>query len=132
MTVVARGTFDVKVLPQPSGDAAGGAFARFFLDKKFHGDLDAVSQGEMLAAGGPDKGEGGYVALERVTGTLHGKRGSFVLQHRGTMSGGDYHMDITVVPGSGTEELTGLAGTLTITIDGKLHRYELATTLATP
>ena len=105
-------------------DSAGGPFGRLFLDKQFHGDLMAVSKGQMLAARGAVETSGGYVALELVTGELHGKRGSFVLQHKGTMSDGAFTMDVTVVPASGTQELTGITGAMKIVIEGSKHSYE--------
>ena len=121
--MTAQGTFDVKVTPLPPDDSAAGPFGRLLLDKKFHGDLDGPSKGQMLAAQ-TIEGSGAYVALEQFTGTLGGKRGSFMLQHRGTMQAGDYKMDVTVVPDSGTGELIGLSGRMTIIIEGKKHSYE--------
>ncbi|MEW6736303.1 MAG: DUF3224 domain-containing protein [Acidobacteriota bacterium] len=128
-TMTAHGTFEVKIRPQPQDDSAGGPFGRLFLDKQFQGDLEAISKGQMLAAGTPVEGSAGYVALELVTGTLNGKRGSFILQHKGTMSKGVYKMDVTVVPDSGTDELAGIAGTMTIIIEGSKHSYEFEYTL---
>jgi Protein of unknown function (DUF3224) len=122
--MTARGTFDVKVTPQPQVDSAGGPFGRLFLDKQFHGDLEAVSKGQMLAAQTAVEGSGAYVAFELVTGTLNGKRGSFILQHKGTMRKGVYEMSVTVVPDSGTDELAGIAGAMKINIDGGKHSYE--------
>jgi hypothetical protein len=84
----------------------------------------------MLASGGPPSRSGGYVALEQVTGILNGKRGSFVLLHRGTMNEGSNQLDVTVVPGSGTGELAGISGTMTIVIEGAKHFYEFFYTLA--
>ncbi len=127
--MTARGTFDVKVTPQPPDDAAGGPFGRLFLDKRFHGDLQGTSAGQMLGVQTSVPGSGGYVALELVTGTLHGKRGSFILQHNGTMRQGAYTLQVTVVPDSGTDELTGTSGTMTIIIEGKNHSYEFEYTL---
>jgi len=124
-TMTARGTFDVKVTQQPQDDSAGGPFGRLFLDKQFHGDLNAASKGQMLAAGTAVEGSGAYVAFELVTGTLNGKRGSFILQHKGTMRKGAYNMAVTVVPDSGTDELSGIAGAMTIIIEGGKHSYEL-------
>lgn len=127
VTVHARGTFDVKVTPAPSGDNdKAPAFGRLRLDKRFHGDLDATSIGEMMAAGTEVQGSAGYVALERVTGTLNGRRGTFVLQHSGSMQGGSMQLIIGVVPDSGTDQLVGLSGTMGITIapDGT-HSYDL-------
>ncbi|WP_250887240.1 MULTISPECIES: DUF3224 domain-containing protein [unclassified Rhodanobacter] len=127
----ATGHFDVKVAPQtpdnPQARASG--LARLSLDKQFHGDLDAVSQGEMLAAGDGTT-SGAYVALEKVSGKLHGRSGSFVLVHRALMVGGaPQEWTVAVVPDSGTGELAGLGGAMTITIaDGK-HGYDLAYTL---
>jgi hypothetical protein len=129
MTAQARGTFDVKVTPQPADDQAGGPFGRLFLDKQFHGDLDAHSNGQMLAWGTGAENSGAYVALERVSGALQGRRGSFVLQHNGTMTKGVASMTVTVVPGSGTEELTGVAGKMTIVIAGGTHSYAFEYTL---
>jgi len=94
------------------------------IDKKFSGDLEATSQGEMLAAMTAVKGSAGYVAIERVSGTLHGRHGTFVLQHSGTMTRGMPALSVTVVPDSGTEELTGLTGRMTIKIDAGNHFYE--------
>lgn len=127
--MTARGTFDVKVTPQPQDDSAGGPFSRLFLDKQFNGDLNATSKGQMLAAGTAIEGSGAYVAFELVTGTLNGKKGSFILQHRGTMRKGVYDLSVTVVRDSGTEELLGIAGEMKIIIEGKKHSYELEYTL---
>ena len=108
----AEGTFDVKTTPLPADDATvGTSIGRFALDKQFHGDLEAASKGEMLGAGDPSTGTAGYVAIEQVTGTLHGHAGSFALQHIGTMEGGSFDLNVIVVPGSGTGELAGIAGT---------------------
>jgi hypothetical protein len=129
--MTARGAFDVKVIPQAPDDPAGGPFGRLLLDKKFHGPLDATSKGTMLAAGTAVEGSAGYVALEIVSGTLDGRKGSFILQHLGSMSKGVFNLTVNIVPDSGTEELTGIAGRMTIIIaDGK-HSYELEYTLGT-
>ena len=121
----ARGTFDVKLKPQSWVEGADDAtLGRRVIDKQFHGDLEAVSAGQMLSAGTEVKGSAGYVAIERVTGTLQGKKGSFVLQHNATMNRGVPQLNIIVVPDSGTGELVGLTGTMNIIIaDGK-HSYE--------
>jgi uncharacterized protein DUF3224 len=119
----ATGTFEVKLNPQPAEDAAG-PFGRLFLDKLFHGALEAVSRGQMLAAGTAVEGSGAYVALELVTGTLAGRGGSFILQHAGTMRKGAPTMIVTVVPEAGTGDLIGLAGTMTIVIEGGRHSYD--------
>jgi predicted flavoprotein YhiN len=120
----ASGTFEVKLTPQESA-----TIGRMSIDKQFHGDLEATSKGEMLSAMTDVKGSAGYVAIERVTGTLHGRSGSFVLQHSGTMTRGEPQLSVTVVPDSGTDELAGLAGTLTIRIADKQHFYEFDYTL---
>ena len=99
------------------------------LDKVFRGDLEATSTGEMLSAMGGVQGSAGYVALERVTGTLHGRRGTFALQHSGTMARGARSLAVTVVPDSGTGQLEGLAGTMDIVIEGKAHSYVFDYTL---
>ena len=127
--MTARGTFDVKVIQQPQDDSAGGPFGRLFLDKKFHGDLSATSKGQMLGAGTAVEGSGAYVALELVSGTVNGKQGSFILQHKGTMRKGEYHMSVIVVPDSGTDELVGMRGEMKIIIEGGKHSYELEYTL---
>lgn len=122
----ATGTFDVKVNPQKpdNKEAEAANFSRMSLDKQFHGDLEATSKGEMLGAMGEVKGSGGYVALERVTGTLNGRKGSFVLQHSGTMVHGVPTMSVTVVPDSGTGELAGISGAMTIRIEQGKHYYD--------
>ena len=132
MLLHARGSFDVKGTPQkPDSPAAEAAqLQRLSLNKQYHGDLEAVSKGEMLGAQTEVKGSAGYVAMERVIGTLHGRHGSFVLQHSGTMAGGTSALSVTVVPDSGTDELQGLTGTMSIIIDtdGK-HSFEFQYTL---
>ena len=129
VTMTARGTFEVKMTPQPQDDGAGGGFDRLFGEKQFHGELDAASKGQMLAARTAVEGSAGYVALELVTGKLNGRRGSFVLQHKGTMSKGVYNMNVTVIPDSGTDELVGITGTMTIIIEGSKHSYNFEYTL---
>ncbi|HSE27130.1 MAG TPA: DUF3224 domain-containing protein [Gemmatimonadales bacterium] len=126
----ARGTFEVTLAPQHLADsAAGPSLGRMALSKVFSGDLAGTSRGEMLTALTAVQGSAGYVAIERVTGTLGGRHGSFVLQHSGTMTRGAPHLVVAVVPDSGTDELVGLAGTMTITIDGAIHSYDLEYTL---
>jgi hypothetical protein len=126
----AIGTFEVKLAPQAPEDANDPALARMTLDKKFHGDLEGTSKGQMLSAGTAVQGSAGYVAIERVTGTLHGRSGSFVLQHNATMDRGKPSLNIIVVPDSGTGDLAGLTGRMSINIaDGK-HSYEFEYTLA--
>ncbi|HZW96256.1 MAG TPA: DUF3224 domain-containing protein [Candidatus Eremiobacteraceae bacterium] len=124
VTSHAIGTFEVKGTPQAGEDGADGSIARVLLDKQIHGDLDGTSKGQMLSAVGSVKGSAGYVAMERVTGTLKGRSGSFVLQHSGTMRRGEPQLSVTVVPDTGTGELAGLAGTFTITIDAGKHSYD--------
>lgn len=130
MTTHARGTFEVKMTPQPAQEGVGDpGIGRMALDKQFHGDLEATGKGQMLAAGTDVPGSAGYVALERVSGTLHGRHGTFALQHSGTMTRGAPQLSITVVPDSGSGELLRLAGTLTITISDGQHGYDLEYTL---
>jgi hypothetical protein len=126
----ASGTFEVKLTPQPTEDKAEGAnLGRMSGDKQFHGDLEGTSKVEMLTAMTDVKGSAGYVAMERVTGTLRGRSGGFILQHSGSSNRGATQLSITVVPDSGTGQLVGLAGTMTITIaDGK-HSYDFEYTL---
>ena len=119
----ASGTFEVKLAPQAPEDPNDPALARMTLDKQFHGDLEGTSKGQMLSAGTAVQGSAGYVAIERVTGTLHGKRGAFTLQHTGSMNRGAQQLTITVVPDSGTDELTGLTGSFAILRDAGSHRY---------
>jgi len=125
------GTFEVKLNPQPLADkTADATLGRMSIEKQFHGDLEAASKGEMLSAGTGVKGSAGYVAIERVSGTLQGRSGVFVLQHSGTMTRGAAQLSVAVVPDSGTGELTGLAGTMAINIvDGK-HFYDFDYTIA--
>ena len=125
MKTHASGTFEVKLNPQSSDeDADGTGLGRLTLDKQFHGDLSATSSGEMLSAGTSVKGSAGYVAIERVRGTLDGHSGTFILQHSGTMTRGTPQLTITVVPDSGTGGLEGISGTMTINIVNGKHFYE--------
>lgn len=119
----ARGTFEVSLTPQATGEACDVAAPRMSIDKRFHGDLEATGRGQMLAVRTDVEGSAGYVAMERVTGALHGRSGSFALQHSGTMSRGAQRLSVTVVPDSGTGELEGLAGELSITIADGRHDY---------
>lgn len=130
MTNHARGPFDVTLTPQtPPDPAEGSPLAHLSIDKRFHGDLEATSRGAMLSAGTAVPGSAGYVALERVTGTLHGRTGTFVLQHSATMTRGTPQLSITVVPDSGTGQLTGLGGRMSIDVSGGKHAYDLEFTL---
>ncbi|MET0330334.1 MAG: DUF3224 domain-containing protein [Dyella sp.] len=133
MTVHASGSFEVKLAALDPADEAGGVtLGRMSLDKQFLGDLQGSGKGQMLSALSAVAGSGAYVALERVSGALKGRRGSFVLQHSGSMADGQQHMTITVVPDSGSDELTGLSGTFNIRIvDGK-HCYDFDYQLPEP
>jgi hypothetical protein len=123
----AHGTFDVTITPQPADDSGIG---RLDVAKRWHGDLRATGTGLMLSAGDPTLGRAGYVALETVTGTLHGREGGFALQQYGVMRGDARDLRYGVVPGSGTGALTGLEGTLRLTIDDDgTHTYDLDYTL---
>jgi hypothetical protein len=125
----ATGTFEVKVIPQAADGDSDPTLGRMSLDKKFSGALEATSKGTMLTAGTAVEGSAGYVAVERVNGKLGDRSGSFALQHSGTMNRGTPLLSIRVVPDSGTEQLEGIAGEMTINIvDGK-HLYELDYTL---
>lgn len=130
MSQHAKGNFDVKLNPQPPEEGVeGGPWSRLSLDKQFHGDLEAVSKGEMLAVSSASvKGSAGYVAMERVSGTLHGRKGTFALLHRGVMTRGEPELGVTVVPDSGTDELEGLAGTMAIDVSNG-HAYDFEYTL---
>lgn len=122
----ATGPFDVKLNPQPTYNTDQTALlGRMSIDKQFRGDLEGTSKGEMLTAGSAIKGSAGYVAIERVNGTLDGKNGGFALQHTGIMDRGMASLVITVVPDSGVGDLEGLAGTMSITIVDGRHFYVL-------
>jgi uncharacterized protein DUF3224 len=126
MSEMAKGTFEVKATPvaPDAGDDSG--IGRLTLEKKFSGDLEGTSRGQMLGFRSAKEGSGGYVAQEKVTAKLGGRSGSFVLQHTGTMRGTAPDMSVAVVPDSGTGELTGISGTMTIIIAGGKHSYEFA------
>ncbi len=128
MTTHANGSFNVQINPQAQDAAEGATLGRMSIDKQFHGDLEATSKGEMLTAN-TDRGSAVYVAVERVMGTIHGRSGSFVLVHQGTMARGEQQLTITVVPDSGTGELLGLAGTMAIEIVDGNHFYNFAYTI---
>ena len=124
VTARASGSFDVKITPLANDTPTEGSpLGRMAIDKQFHGDLEATSKGEMLTAGTAIKNSAGYVAIERVTGTLAGRTGTFALQHNATMTRGEGALNIVVVPDSGTGELTGLAGSMQIEIANGAHRY---------
>ncbi len=133
LSMHAEGTFDVKNAPLTADDAlAGTDIGRYGLDKQFHGDLEATSKGEMLGAGNPATGTAGYVAIEQVTGNLVGRTGSFALQHFGSMVDNKFELIVKVVPGSGTGDLTGISGTMTIKIVNGKHSYQFDYSLPTP
>ena len=122
MTNHAKGTFEVKLAPLTS--ESDPALGRMSIDKQLHGDLEGSTKGEMLSFMSSVKGSAGYVAMEKITGTLKGRKGTFVLQHSATMTRGAPELNVIVVPDSGTGELTGLTGKFNIIIaDGK-HSYE--------
>ena len=121
----ASGSFEVSMQPLANGEvSADPLLGRFLLTKKFSGDLDASARGHMLSAGTTVKGSAGYVAIDQVTGSLDGRKGSFVLQHSGSMKRGSPTLSVMVVPDSGTGELTGLTGTLNINIVEGKHFYD--------
>lgn len=124
MTHHATGPFEVKLTPQPP-EVENTTLERKMIAKQFHGELEATSQGQMLSALTSIKGSAGYVAMELVTGTLGGRKGTFVLQHSGTMDRGQSQLSVTVVPDSGTGELRGLSGSMKIRIEpGGKHFYD--------
>jgi hypothetical protein len=130
VTARASGTFEVTLTRQPPDDYAdGAALGRMSIDKQFQGDLEATSKGQMLTGMSSVKGSAGYVAIERVSGTLAGRPGTFVLQHSGTMNRGAASLTVAVVPDSGTDQLTGLAGTMVIDVAGGQHSYAFEYTL---
>ena len=130
MTVHAQGTFEVKLTPQlPEDKSEGSTLGRMLIEKQFHSDLEAVSHGQMLTGMTAVQGSGAYVAIERVTGTLNGRHGSFILHHLGIMVRGTPQLNVTVVPDSGTDQLVGIAGTMTIIIAEGKHSYDFAYSL---
>ena len=129
VTKHASGPFEVKVTPQPTTDKSETPLGRYALDKQYHGDLEGTGTGEMLTAGTPVKGSGAYVAIEKVTGTLQGRSGSFVLQHTGTMTNNLPQLSVTVVPDSGTGQLAGITGKMTINMAGGKHSYDFEYTM---
>ncbi len=130
MTQHATGPFEVKLTPiDPAFKTEDNSLGRMSIDKQFHGDLEATSKGEMLTAGTSVKGSAGYVAIERVSGTLSGRPGAFILQHYATMTRGTPQLSINVVPDSGTGQLTGITGTMNIIIKEGKHSYDFTYTL---
>lgn len=125
MSHQARGTFEVTLQPLAfEGAEPEWKLGRMSIDKQISGDLVATTRGQMLSAMTGTKGSAGYVAIERVTGTLHGRKGSFVLQHSGLMDRGSPSLSVVVVPDSGTDELVGLEGEFRIIVEGGKHSYE--------
>lgn len=124
--MIVKGSFDITMQPEPPYDTEGGiTLSRASFDKRFSGPLEATSKVQMLAARTPVQGSAGYVALERISGSLEGRRGSFVVVHTGLMMRGTPSLSISIVPDSGTDELTGISGRMDIQIvDGK-HFYEI-------
>jgi Protein of unknown function (DUF3224) len=120
----ASGTFSVTVSPQATDEGDTSGVGRLRLEKQFLGDLEAISKGQMLAISSAVEGSAGYVAMEQVTGTLHGKTGGFALQHLGKMTRGVPELNVAVVPDSGTGELEGLSGRMRIIITEGSHSYE--------
>ncbi|WP_201313292.1 DUF3224 domain-containing protein [Dyella sp. EPa41] len=130
MAMHAKGTFEVKITPQSFAEGVGDpSVGRMAIEKQFKGDLEGVGRGQMLAVGTAVDGSAGYVAMERVQAVLHGREGSFALQHSGVMNRGAPQLSITIVPDSGTDGLSGIAGVLTIRIADGVHHYELAYSL---
>lgn len=124
MTMQARGTFVVKLTSQDLGSMDAAYLGARSIDKRFSGDLEGTSRGLMLAAGTPVKGSAGYVAIERVTGTLEGRQGEFTLQHHGIMNRGEGTLHLVVIPDSATDALEGLSGSMRIIIADGTHSYE--------
>ena len=119
----AKGTFEVKLTPEQ--DASGESIVgKMSIDKHFQGDIEGTSRGLMLMAGTAVQGSAGYVALEKVTASIDGKSGTFYLQHNGIMNRGEGSLKVVVIPDSGTEELTGLGGSMSIKIEDGKHYYE--------
>jgi hypothetical protein len=130
VTLHARGTFEVQVVPVPV-DAYTDAttLGRMTIDKQFSGDLVGIGKGQMITGMGTAKGSAAYSAIERVTGTMHGRQGSFLMQHTGIMTRGEQSLVITIIPDSGTDGLTGISGAFHLTIEGKVHKYDIEYTL---
>jgi hypothetical protein len=123
MTNHATGTFEVKLNPQDD-KSEDKSLGRMTIDKQWHGELEGTSKGQMLTGGDVAKGSAGYVAIEKFTGTLNGRKGAFILQHSATMTRGEGQLTITVVPDSGSDQLEGLTGKLMIKIEGGKHFYD--------
>lgn len=132
MPMHARGTFEVQITPQPADAYTDSAtLGRMTIDKQFAGDLVGTGKGQMLTGMGTVKGSAAYSAIERVTGSVAGRQGTFLLQHTGVMTGGAQSLSITIVPDSGTGELAGITGTLQLTIVDRVHKYDIEYSLPT-
>ena len=130
MTQHARGTFEVQIAPMPADAYADGAtMGRMSIDKQLTGDLVATGKGHMITGMGGERGSAAYSAIERISGTLAGRTGTFMLQHTGVMNRGAQQLSITIIPDSGTGELAGISGVFHLTIEGKVHSYDLEYTL---
>lgn len=125
--MLAKGTFEVNIVPQQDRLVPG--LGRMTIDKTFSGDLAGESRGQMLSGGNFKTGSAGYVAMESFTGSLFGKQGGFIMQHSAVMHQGAENLSVTIVPGSGSGELAGIAGSLSIAIKDKQHYYDLEYTL---
>ena len=129
MTQHATGTFEVKLTP--ADDKAGDpSMGRMTFEKQWQGEVEGTSTGQMLTGGDVKTGSAGYVAIEKFTGSMKGKKGTLIFQHSATMTNGKGDLTITVVPGSGTEELKGITGTVTIKIEGGKHFYDFEYTFS--
>ncbi|HZS45969.1 MAG TPA: DUF3224 domain-containing protein [Blastocatellia bacterium] len=127
MSTHATGPFDVKLTPQDE-KSIDANFGRFIIDKQYHGDIEGTGKGQMLSAGSAQS-SGAYVAIEFVTCTLQGRKGTFALMHKGVMTRGVPDLDVSVVPDSGTGQLVGITGKMNIKIDNGKHSYEFDYTL---
>ena len=121
----ATGEFDVKMVPQAEDKAPGATLGRHSLEKTFRGALQATGTGEMLTAISETPGSAVYVAIERVSGLLDGRRGTFILAHKGTMTRGAQSLVVEIVPDTGTDDLSGIEGSLAIQIRDRKHYYTL-------
>ena len=127
---IAKGTFEVTITPQPHQEGVGdAAVGRMAIAKVFSGDMVGTGSGQMLAYRSSVAGSAGYVAMEKVQGTLNGRNGSFIMQHNGSMNRGEPQLSIRIVADSGTDELTGIAGEMLLNIEQGKHFYEFRYTL---
>jgi len=127
---IAKGTFEVTITPQPHQDGVGDvSVGRFAITKVFSGEMNGTANGQMLAYRSTVSGSAGYVAMEKVQGTLNGLQGSFIMQHNGSMNRGEPQLSIKIVADSGTDALTGISGEMLLNIDQGKHFYEFRYTL---